>query len=433
MSSQTVVPRYMARFRCISERCEEICCGGLRVPVPEAEWRRLQTAIRDSGETPPPDEPQVQPTGSTEYLLPKDKDGFCTYLDAEKMCSIQRRHGEQVLPSICVTYPRHIRKWDGQLSMVGSLGCPEVARLALLHEDAMEDEPIDADRIPLPALAFDTSKGDPEDGWGFHGSAVRSTVLRLLRRNDLSLVERLYLLGHLSLRLSLFYYLDTEAFRGEGRPAAEARLAAELRAIDSLDALETARRVLTPQALPGAFFAEMYSSLLKTRADSYSNERFRQLTYAVLNSYGGPDAAPDEAWRLYTERRARLERAHGARLNQYFVNQALNHWLRGPFASGKRVLIDVAWLALSGGLMRWALFGHPEVLRLCEENASVETPETRERLDMAAIECFQPIYRHMDRSKDFVNLAQGMGGSGDESALGRVLLILKGYLDPVGV
>jgi lysine-N-methylase len=429
MSAQAIVPRYMSRFRCISERCEEICCSGLRIPVPETEWRRLQKVIQDSGAPPPPDEPQNGPNG-VEFLMPKDKSKTCTYLDTEKLCSIQRRFGEQYLPSICITYPRHIAKWEGQLSMVGSLGCPEVARLALLEADAMDEVPIEAERVPLPKPAEDGTSQDPEEGWGFHANAVRATALRLLRRKELPLTERLYLLAQLACRLDPFYFEGTKAFRGEGRAASEARLTEELRAIESLAPLESTRRALAPQELPGAFFAEVYTSLLKTRADTYSNDRFRQLAHMVMDSYGGPTAAPEEAWRRYSERRQRLERTHGARLDQYFSHQALNHWLRGPFAFGRRVLVDIAWLVINGGLQRWALMGHPEVVRQCEENVP-ETPESRQRLDQAAVECFQPIYRHMDNSKDIIHLSQGIAGACDAEGLKRVLLLLKGYLDPV--
>lgn len=419
----------MSRFRCISERCEETCCSGLRIPVPEAEWRKIQKVIQDSGSPPPLDEPQNGPEG-VQFLLPRDNNQNCTYLDSEKLCSLQRRFGEQALPSVCITYPRHIARWQGQLSMVGSLGCPEVARLALLDAEAMDEVPIEAERIPLPSPAGDGTSQDPEEGWGFHANEVRATALRLLRRKELPLTERLYLLAQLAFRLDPFYFKGTGAFRGEGRAASEAQLTEELRAIESLAPLENTRRALAPQELPGAFFAEIYSSLLKTRADTYSNERFLQLVTAVMHSYGGPTATPQEAWRIYSERRQRIERTHGPRLNQYFTHQALNHWLRGPFVFGRRVLVDVAWLVLNGGLQRWALMGHPEVVRQCEQNVP-ETPESREQLDQAAVECFQPIYRHMDNSKDIIHLSMGIAGDCNEDGLRRVLLLLKGYLDPV--
>lgn len=314
--------------------------------------------------------------------------------------------------------------------MVGSLGCPEVARLALLAEDAMDEVPIEAERVPLPMQAVDCTSMNPEEGWGFHAKTVRATALRLLRRRELPLTERLYLLGMLALRLDPFYFGGTEAFRAEGRAASEARLAGELSAIESPEALPNARQALTPQPLPGAFLADMYSSLLKTRADTYSNERFLQLAHAVMSAYGGPTAAPEEAWRLYSERRQRMEQVHGAWLSQYFTHQTLNHWLRAPFADGKRVLVDVAWLVINGGLQRWALMGHPEVVRQCEENVPA-TPESVQGLDQAAVECFQPIYRHMDNSKDIIHLSIGLAGACDEGGLRRVLLLLKGYLDPV--
>lgn len=427
MSLPPLAPRYMSRFRCITDKCEATCCAGLLVPVSEAEWARVQRLVaRDTGVEPQPVRQRDATTGAESLFLPERGDGHCTFLEPDKLCALHRRHGDGVLPDICVTFPRVTVRWDEQLEMAGTLACPEVARLALLAEDALESEPIAPERVYRPEAAKPSSTAGAEEGWGFHSRAVRATALRLLRRSEVPLTVRLQALGELGYQLHPFYFQKTEAFRGEGRAEAEARLARVLEASASPEALEAARKELTPAPLPGAFLARLYGSTLKGRLP-HPIARCQRLLSAVLESYGGPDAEPEALWRLYEERRERLELAHGARVRQYFSHHALNHWMTGPFLSAPSVLVDVFHLVLSGALLRWALLGHPEVVRLCEADAAPE--EARERLDAAAVETFQVLTRHVLRAPDFMAYAVAFAGDGGEQSRELLRALLLGYRD----
>jgi lysine-N-methylase len=257
---------------------------------------------------------------------------------------------------------------------------------------------------------------------------VRATALRLLRRGEVPLTVRLHALGELAYQLHPFYFQKTEAFRGEGRAASEARLAEMLQVLGSAEALETARRDFTPAPLPGPFLARLYDSALKGRLP-HPNARCQTLLKGVLESYGGPDAEPEALWRLYEERRERLERAHGARVRQYFSHHALNHWMMGPFLSTPSVLVDTFHLVLSGALLRWALVGHPEVVRLCEAGAALPEAAARERLDAAAVETFQVLTRHVLRAPDFLAYAVAFAGDGGEQSRELLRAVLLGYRD----
>ena len=61
-------------------------------------------------------------------------DGRCAFLDDERRCEIHARSGADALWNACADYPRRAARTGDRLEISATLGCPEVARLALLGE-----------------------------------------------------------------------------------------------------------------------------------------------------------------------------------------------------------------------------------------------------------------------------------------------------------
>ena len=207
-------PRYMARFRCIAEACEDTCCAGLTVPISESRWSLLRQKVAGT-----PDEARVSAlitpnpdgaTGQQAGILGKRADGHCAFLDEAKLCSLQRRYGEAVLPDGCSVFPRVLTRWGAQVEMAGSLACPETARLCLLAEDALVREPVPEEQALRPQVARQVAAGD--DAWTAHADTVREAMLRLLNRREVPYAARLYALGRMALDLGDFYFPGTTAF-----------------------------------------------------------------------------------------------------------------------------------------------------------------------------------------------------------------------------
>lgn len=118
--------RYLERFRCIAERCEDTCCRGLLIPLSPrdvAELARHGVA-----------EKAIDREQFGAAVLRKDPSGACVLLSDQGRCGLQERVGHDALPTACADFPRvHVGK-----GRVGTLACPEIARLALLAEDAMD-------------------------------------------------------------------------------------------------------------------------------------------------------------------------------------------------------------------------------------------------------------------------------------------------------
>jgi len=428
MPPPPIAPRYMSRFRCIADRCEDTCCGGLSIVMKEKDWARVKEVAQQAGLE---GVPETLDSTANGFELPKRKDGFCVFLDTQKMCGLQKANGESVMPPVCVTYPRYVTRWGDQLKLgAGSFGCPEVARLALLDADAMDTVEVPIEQVFRAESAWKAPTDNPDDGWYFHASKVSDTIQRVLKRKEVPLSMRLFSLGELAARVTPFYFNGTRSFQGEGRDAALTRLLKALQDAGSPESLEGARQSLDPQPLPGELYAEMYLGLLQGRLASTSAERFHTLVRDVLQGYGGAGTPHAQAWTLYLQRREKLEPVIGARMRQYFSHHAINHFEYESFLFMPNLFIDVFRLILLGGMLRWVLLGHPDVVRLCEEPASSEA-EARERVDRAAVECFQIICRYMDMWSDLLMLTKGLAQQGIAEALGQMTMLLKGYADPL--
>jgi lysine-N-methylase len=168
----------------------------------------------------------------------------------------------------------------------------------------------------------------------------------------------------------------------------------------------------------------LFTSVLEARLAAGRGARFTTLVRGVLESLplgAGSPGELDTAWRTYVERWQRLEALHGERVHRYFHNYAIHHLWRSPFTDAPSLLAYVFRLALRVGLLRLTLVGHPQVAALC--HAPSPTPETREQLDRAAVECFQLVAKHVEQAPDFLSLAEGLVGPGrGTDALGRVLV-----------
>lgn len=127
-------PRYADAFRCIGPACEDTCCQGWSVFIDKNTYAKYQ-AIPD-GPLRTIVEQRLECTGSAnnfEYAKVKlDEDRACPFLAEDRLCAIQKEHGEGHLSLTCSQYPRATKSVDGVEERTLLLSCPEAARLVLL-------------------------------------------------------------------------------------------------------------------------------------------------------------------------------------------------------------------------------------------------------------------------------------------------------------
>ena len=424
-------PRFAKRvldFRCLADRCEDTCCVGLRVPVSEERLWQLRAEVKGG-----PDEEQVEsllienPEGppTERAFIKMGSNGSCPFLDTEKLCSLQRRHGEKVLPDPCVTFPRIVWRWNEQLEVAGSLACPEMARLLLLEEGALEQVPGPLEQVPRLEAAR-ALPGESGEAYVVHAQAIRAAALRILHRREFPLATRLMFLGQLAFRLDSVFR-GAEPFTGSEAEGAEV-VQALLQSVDSPEALEGMHREFLALQVPGGPCAGLLASLLKSRAAVSRGDRFAPFVSGVLKSLWGSEQAegdPEGAWREYAARWQQLEAAHGARIEQYFLNYGIAQWLRTPFTELPGLLAYVFRLVLRVAMLRLALVGHPDVAALCAAEQGTALEDAQAVLDRAAIECFYLVARHVEQAPDVLALMRQLTGAGGAETLGKALVIAK--------
>ncbi|WP_338552823.1 flagellin lysine-N-methylase [Paenibacillus sp. KS-LC4] len=195
--SQSRVPHYMKQFACIGSACADTCCAWWGISIDKQTYTKYQSVTHTSLKDKLKQNLSIKKQGSVQdyaEMQLNPNTGDCSMLD-QGMCSIQLELGESFLSQTCRTYPRVINQTGTALEMTAQLSCPEVARLVLLDEQAMEFVDVDLANIGSvtykhkAAAALDQSR--PE----FYFPQIREMMMEIMGYREFSLSHRLILLG----------------------------------------------------------------------------------------------------------------------------------------------------------------------------------------------------------------------------------------------
>jgi lysine-N-methylase len=316
--------RYMTRFSCLGGDCEDTCCGaGWTVPVDEPTHRHLRVlAERD---------PRVQhwlstgvqrtPEGPDFARLVFGDDGTCSMLRPSGLCSLHAELGPDALSEVCATYPRYFNLVDDSLELFGTISCPEVARQCLLHDDALELEPLTLEQPPRKLR----NHLNTQPPYYRPYRALREALSGLLGTPSLPLADKLFALLWFTQQLSSIVFEGCQAI-----PEAELNAALrQLRQPEVLAALSANYRALS---VSGSFALPVVQRALE--GDTHADARHAELD-----------------WDRYCALRARVPEPALARvdacLTRYAVNQLLTtpYMLeKTPFAHARDLVVRVAAL-----------------------------------------------------------------------------------------
>jgi lysine-N-methylase len=418
MSQAPLSPRYMTRFRCIADRCEDTCCAGWRVPMSETvagtpDAERVEQLVQLN---PFPINPKEH------AFITLKENGDCSFLEPDRLCSLQRRHGETILADPCFTFPRAFTHWGERLEVAASLACPEITRLALLSEDALDLVPAPPEQL---ARAETGRRFDAE--LAADAEVLRAAVQRLFQRREYPFASRLALLAHLCAPIEADFRV-LEDLQGEARTQARAKLEETLRRFETSEVLEPLHRDFQAMPEPEVPNAGLFISVLKARTEHTRSARYEAFVRKVLGAYeaaaDGASGDPQAAWRAYVQRCAKMDAAYGPRLNQYFLHHALNHWTRVVVTRAPGPLVAAFFYILRVTVLRWVLMSHPEVVALC---AGTPPPldKAQPTLDAIAVECFQLMAKQVELASDFLALAKELAGGGGEETLGGSIMFAR--------
>jgi lysine-N-methylase len=396
--------RYMARFRCIGSECESSCCtGGWQITIDREHYKKTRQAMGGSPAGRQDFDSKIVRVKNVTHkkgpyaLVVLQSNGDCGFLDTERLCSLQKNHGEAVLSETCAVYPRSLALSGSRRELAGLPSCPEVARQLLLHDDAMELDEVSPPMVGRPLIR--RQLGDhPVDPYTRYHDELRNLVMDVLS-------DELY---PLSSRLSFVSYFASRSVELLKRGKTD---------LDEGALLEEVERIQDPairvelhkhfQELPddAAFPSRAVLAVATGRS---SVPIFRELLDRVLAEYGGSEWATaavtsdalelrvDDVVRAYSARKQAWS-TFAPRIDRYLTNYAKNYWAREWYSESPDLLTHQVRLLVRLAAIRFLLFGHPLLAAALGQSDA----QKEQALDRAAVECVQRFSRAFDHSEGY--------------------------------
>jgi lysine-N-methylase len=186
---QTIGLRYLESFQCIGAECEDDCCSGWAVPVDEKHFHAIEQALAGTDELARSLRVDPDPKTRRHALMILDDERHCAMLGQDKLCKLQARFGETVLPDACAIFPRAAAAVGNHFELSASLSCPEIARRCLLVDGATEMVELPKESV-VRGILFRVLRGD-EGVYQASFEAVRGLVMGLLSQRRVPIATRL--------------------------------------------------------------------------------------------------------------------------------------------------------------------------------------------------------------------------------------------------
>ena len=183
-------PTYVKKFKCDGSKCDARCCKYWIIDIDKKSYEEYEKI----------ESPEKEITSKINYFEQRkgyvalmNKEYACSCLTDDNLCMIQKNYGEKYLSITCQTYPRIICKLGDIYERSLSVTCPVVAELALLPKDVMEfeivEEPVNVESKVAIKILVDNLEIIP------YIFDVQSTAISILQERDLTLDQRLAVLG----------------------------------------------------------------------------------------------------------------------------------------------------------------------------------------------------------------------------------------------
>ncbi len=225
---------YSEAFQCIASSCEDTCCQGWSIPIDQATYEKYTTTEMMQPHIGKLIVLNAKAASSSDHArMNLTEHGTCTFLDADKLCGVQKKLGPAMLSDTCSIYPRSVSTRAGVVEKALNLSCPEAARLTLLNASLLGpvfSNETDVERY-APTLREADARQRPLQTAGAveydARLAVRDYALALVADRRYPLWQRLFLLGSMTRRLQTLAGKDSAWAYASSNPGAVAEMLAE--------------------------------------------------------------------------------------------------------------------------------------------------------------------------------------------------------------
>ena len=404
MAKEHLTMRYMAGFQCIGAACEEHCCGKWRVAIDKDHYEKLKRAmsqtraLREEFAAAHARVDSAKRTPECFAFMNLKENGNCWMLDAEGLCASQRRFGASILSNTCALYPRLFSEHANRVEMAGTLSCPEIARRALLHDDALDL--VDFDPATLSSgHTPNLQRIDPKNAYAGYLSDIRSTVYELLSLPEYSVSVRLFFVSYFAAGTAEFFHKDVAAVD-------ERRLGEAIRSLQLPAQRTELKQWYQERTVPDQFVAKFIVELLKIRAGHNCLPTLKDLVSRALATYDGSDSDPgqplpppvvEQLTSAYNLRKAALVARFGGRIDRYFENYAKNYWMKEWYGRSRNLLVHNQDLLFRIAVQRFLL------ISLANIPPEVDEQEAIKLLDQEMVRVAYTFSRGIEHSRAFLS------------------------------
>lgn len=172
---------YIKDFQCDGKICDCRCCRDWAIQL-DSDTREKFLTLEDDDR-----EEIFQNINENSHTLKLSEDFRCSFLDADGLCKIQKKHGEDFLPAVCQSFPRMTRRLDEDFfEQSMTLTCPVAAQIILLSPDPINF--IETDEINSRLILDFQKYISPSTEKFFE---IQMQAIKILQDRNFSINERL--------------------------------------------------------------------------------------------------------------------------------------------------------------------------------------------------------------------------------------------------
>jgi lysine-N-methylase len=375
MANQSAIsPQYLGNFTCIGSDCEDTCCSGWTVSVNKSAFKKLKNSsnLDVASSVKKHFKITAEPSDIAYASIQLAASGYCPLLDADSMCSIQRKLDHSFLPRTCADFPRYYFRVADKTEVLGTLACPELARKCLLDVNAFNTITVE---IPFTPNQKPPYRGGFNFGAKLHGNPIqrnfeliREVVIQTLQRKDYFIWQRLMIIGLLVNKLNALNEIkdipgSPESQQNDALVGFELERMWEMLGTDTTkQQLNELTNRLSDALIQQALLKELTEERLKFNGEQFGGVKFATFLICIADAFQGigySEADPVGTAKRFKEAESTWFNPFIEKNHQISANFITNLVLTEMFPSNSRKSLVRQWneIMLRYAMVRFYLIG----------------------------------------------------------------------------